>query len=190
MKRKLVLLLLGAGICTVLAPQQRTPASFSPYVDEAGNISRPRNYRDGWTHLGSYFVMNESPRGHGIHQVYTEKRYIDAYNATGQWPDGAVIVKEVLYTAGDQLTTGAASWATEPNVWFVMVKDQQGRFPGNPLWGSGWGWALFEAASPDAQVAANYKQDCLNCHMPARKTDWVYIQGYPSIRIKTAASSP
>jgi hypothetical protein len=41
------------------------------------------------------------------------------------------------------------------------------------------GWALFKSDAPDKQVATDYKKDCLGCHIPAKATDWVYVQGYP-----------
>ena len=183
-----ICLLLVAGVSS----QERLEPGFSPYVDAKGNISRPRQYRESWSHLGTFFVIGESQSSHSMHSVYTERENLDAYNETGAWPDGAVLVKEVMTTAGDQLTTGAANWAAEPDVWFVTVKDAEGRFPENPLWGEGWGWALFKADAPEVQVSTNYKQDCLNCHIPARETDWVYVQGYPSIhkRPMTETASP
>jgi len=95
-----------------------------------------------------------------------------------------VLVKEVFATDHAQLTTGDAHWATNTKVWFVMIKDDKGRYPGNPLWGDGWGWALFKADAPDKQVATNYKKDCLGCHVPAQSTDWVYVQGYPVLKSK------
>ena len=58
------------------------------------------------------------------------------------------------------------------------------RYPGNPLWGDGWGWALYQADAPNKQVATNYKKDCLGCHVPAQSTDWVYVQGYPVLKSK------
>ena len=55
-------------------------------------------------------------------------------------------------------------------------------YPDNKLWGDGWGWALFKADAPDKQVATDYKKDCLGCHVPAKSTDWTYIQGYPVLK--------
>jgi len=181
MKGKFVLLFVLTVISSVLISQMQSRDRFSPYVDGSGNISRPEKYRDSWAHLGTYFVIGNSQEGHSMHLVYTEKRYLDSYNKTGEWPDGAVLVKEVMRTTGAQLTTGASNWATEPDVWFVMVKDKQRRFADNPLWGEGWGWALFKSDAPNRQVATSYKQDCRNCHVPAKTTDFVYIQGYPNI---------
>ena len=40
-----------------------------------------------------------------------------------------------------------------------VFAEAKGRYPENPLWGDGWGWALFKADSPDKQVATNYKKE-------------------------------
>jgi cytochrome c len=95
-----------------------------------------------------------------------------------------------MSASGAELTTGSANWAVQPKVWFVVVKDRQGRFPQNPLWGDGWGWALFEATQPDRQTATDYRKDCLACHEPARGTDLVYVQGYPVLGVRRGASRP
>ncbi|MFT6274075.1 MAG: hypothetical protein ACJAZ0_000163 [Halioglobus sp.] len=52
-----------------------------------------------------------------------------------------------------------------------MIKDTQNRFSGNPLWGDGWGWALFKPDQPKLNVATDYKLDCLGCHIPAKQSD-------------------
>jgi hypothetical protein len=28
----------------------------------------------------------------------------------------------------------------------------------------------------------DYGTDCLSCHLPAEGSDWIYIQGYPSLK--------
>ncbi len=171
----LICLLVASG----LRSQQPVQRAFSRYVDSSGSIRLPQGYRE-WAHLGTYFVVG-ADNSRTLHSVYTEQSNIDAYTRSGAWPDGAVLVKEVMTTAADQLTTGAANWAADPVVWFVSVKDQQGRFSENRLWGDGWGWALFEAGRPERQAATNYKTDCLGCHLPARDTDLVFVQGYPRL---------
>lgn len=182
--------ILAIGVLTVspLIPQVKQPSVFSPYVDEEGTIRLPKEYRGRWTHLGTYAVINESKDGHGLHEVYSRSSDIEAYNRTGEWPDGAVIVKEVRHTTGARMTTGDSHWATDINVWFVMVKDKEERFPDNPIWGEGWGWALFKGNEPDTQAATSYKKDCLGCHIPAKGDDWVYIDGYPLLRDDPFAS--
>jgi Cytochrome P460 len=51
-------------------------------------------------------------------------------------------------------------------------------------WGDRWGWALFKSDGPDKQVATDYEKDCLACHIPARSTEWVYVQGFPVLTSK------
>ena len=167
-------------------PEPAQTASFSPYVDADGNISKPENFLNdpNWAHIGSWAVVNEGGEGNGMHNVYTTYDSLRGYQQSGVFPDGTVLVKEVLGADATSLTTGRAHWASSNIVWFVMVKDSQGRFADNPLWGDGWGWALFEANAPSKQVATNYKTDCLDCHVPAKDTDWIYVQAYPVLNEK------
>ena len=102
--------------------------SFSPYVDDSGNISFPGDFRMSMVHLGSWYV----PEGgaSGFHDVYTEKASAEAYRKTGKFPDGATLVKELRASNAGTYTTGEnVSYATDGlKQWFVMVKDEQGRF--------------------------------------------------------------
>lgn len=117
-----------------------------------------------------------------MHDVYTPRETITAYNNTGEFPDGAVLVKEVRESKSGRLTTGHAAWSTDIKVWFMMVKDQKGRFKDNPHWGEGWGWALFEAKDPKRNVSAAYETSCIACHTPVKDSDWVYVYGYPNLQ--------
>ena len=63
-----------------------------------------------------------------------------------------------------------------------MIKDANGRFADNPLWGDGWGWALYKPDDPLKNVATDYSKDCISCHVPAKATDWVYIEAYPTLK--------
>jgi hypothetical protein len=157
-------------------------SSFSPYVDEKGNISRPKDYREKWVYLGSYVVPDEKAPGYGFHDVFIQPASVEAYKRTGKFPDGTVLVKEIRKIKSGSMTTGQASWAGEMAVWFVMVKDQKGRFKNNPNWGDGWGWALFEPANPEKNTSKDYKKDCFGCHIPAKNTDWIYIEGLHTLR--------
>ena len=156
-------------------------ASFSPYVDAKGNISLPQDYRTTFLHLGTFSVASKTEKEAAeLHNVYTRKEDWATYKSTGKWPDGAIIVKDVYETSSEDLTTGHSSWASKIKVWFVMVKDTTKRFPDNEIWGDGWGWALFEGKDRNKQVSESYKSDCRSCHVPARKTDWLYLDRLPS----------
>jgi len=166
--------------------QQSKPQSdtnFKELVDKAGNVLKPAEYRDRYQALGTFFVRDQSG-AEEMHYTYASPGTAEFYRKNGKFADGTVLVKEVLGTDHGQLTTGDARWASGLKVWFVMIKDEKGRYPGNPLWGDGWGWALYKSDAPDKQIATDYKKDCLGCHIPAQKTDWVYIQGYPVLASK------
>jgi hypothetical protein len=165
------------------APPARAADNFSPYVTKDGGISRPTDYRDTFEYLGSYAVATKPDKPlDEMHVVYARPEDVRAYRRDGKFPDGATLVKEVTRVGSDKLTTGQSHWATDIKLWFVMIKDAKGRFPGNDLWGDGWGWALFLAKEPARNVATDYSTDCRTCHIPAKKDDWVYVRGYPALK--------
>ncbi len=155
--------------------------SFSPYVDDKGNISIPKDFRS-WYFLGSWGVATDEEGkvgSQGFHNVYTQPETVEAFRKTGKFPDGAVLVKELLKARTDSMTTGEISYAAETEGWFIMIKDTEGRFKGNKLWGRG--WSLFEAKDPTKAVTEDFKTECIPCHVPAKKDDWIYVRGYPAL---------
>jgi hypothetical protein len=171
--------LLGAGVGD---ERRESLDGFERYVDEKGDIRFSRELsRQGLDHLGSWFV----PAGDasGFHHVFTQPEAMTHFRETGRFPDGTVLVKEITTHERGDFTTGKnVAFATGEKQWFVMVKDEHGRFPDHPLWGNGWGWALFKSADPSRNVATDFRKDCLGCHAPAHATDWVYSDGYPLLR--------
>ncbi len=158
---------------------------FSPYVDDVGQIRLPADYRRAWIHLGDWAVAKkEGQDPHELHEVYTQPGVLEAYQKTGEFPDGAVLVKEVRNTQTQKLNTGHVTWAADMKLWFVMVKDRTNRFPDNPIWGDGWGWALFLAKDPAKNTTTNYRISSIGCHIPVESTDWVFVQGYPELKKK------
>jgi hypothetical protein len=153
--------------------------TFSPYVDDKGNISFPSGFRDSMVHLGSWFIPDGGASG--FHGVYTERESVEIFRETGKFPDAAVLVKELRSSKSGDYTTGkGVSHATAKiKQWFVMVKDTENRFSDNLLWGDGWGWALFKSNDLGVNLATNYKNDCLGCHVPAKENDWLYTEAYP-----------
>ena len=155
---------------------------YERYVRPDGRFTfDPETAMEGLVHLGSWFV----PQGDaaGFHHVYTQPGVAEAWRKTGVFPDGTALIKEIASHRRASYTTGSdVASVTEPRQWFLMVKDVRGRFPNERTWGEGWGWALFQSESPTENVASDFRQDCLGCHVPARSNDWVYAEGYPSLR--------
>src|SRR5499426_216140 len=177
-----------AGLLVIVAAHGQigtTVSSSMPRADAvvAGNLHVPDDYRTTYQLLGSWAVAADQGRGSKeLHVVYASPGTIAAYRKDGRVPDRAVLVKEVFEAATEQLTTGTVSHAETLKGWFVMVKDSKGQYAGNKLWGDGWGWSWFDAANPSNTTSTNYRTDCLSCHVPARASDWVYVDGYPPLR--------
>jgi len=168
----------------VFARSGLTAEPFSPYVDDKGNISIPKDFRS-WSFLGTWGVAaNENGQvgSKGFHNVYTQPETVAAFRSTGKFPDGAVLVKELFKATTMSMTTGEISHASETEGWFIMIKDTKGRFTENRLWGDGWGWALFNADDRAKTVTTDYKEDCISCHVPAENDDWIYVGGYPVLK--------
>ena len=174
---------------------------FAPNVDvKTGAISVPENYTE-WPTLGTWVhahtgekLEKMGPGAHEYHVVYTQPETLRYYKKRGRFPDGAVLVKELLHAETMPMTTGpAVAHGTTINGWFVLVRDTKGRHKDSPLWGDGWGWSLFNADDPKHTVSKNYKTDCIPCHTPAKqlaprnakKDDkWIYTLGYPVLQKK------
>jgi hypothetical protein len=178
--------LLIAGCFTALVQMHDAAigddASAQGVVDGNGNIRVPDGYRTKYQGLGSWAIAADEGAGSKqMHQVFASPGAIEAYRKTGKFPDGTVLVKEVFATATAEMTTGTVSRADRLKGWFVMVKDSKNSHRGNPLWGDGWGWSWFDADKPTKTTSTDYKNDCQSCHVPAQATDWIYVQGYPTL---------
>jgi len=159
---------------------------FDLAVDAKGNIRVPSvDYRRDWVALGTWSVANEDKDGEGakgFHMVYTQPAAVDAFRKNGSFPDGTILIKELFGTSTNNMTTGLVSRAAATQGFFVMVKDTKDRFPKNKLWGDGWGWAYFDAKDTKVSPTKDYKGECLECHVPAKQNDWVYLEGYPVLK--------
>jgi hypothetical protein len=179
-----------AGSLVIIAAHAQmttTASSNAPaagaVVDAAGNLRVPDGYRTAYQSLGSWAVAAEQGAGaKELHVVYASPGAIAAYRKDGHFPDGAVLVKEVFQAATGKMTTGTVSRADSLKGWFVMFRDESGRHVGHPLWGDGWGWSWFDADNPTRTTSVNYRTNCLGCHVPARASEWVYVDGYPPLK--------
>lgn len=190
-----ILFLVAMSVASVAFAQ--TEKSFVPNVDsKTGAISVPEDYTL-WPTLGTWTHAKADGGAatiHEYHVVYTQPETIEYYQKKRRFPDGAVLVKELLHAETMSMTTGpAVGHATTIKGFFVLVRDTKGRFKSSPLWGDGWGWSFFNADDRVETISTDYKVDCIPCHVPAKdlaprnakKDDkWIYTLGYPVLRKK------
>jgi len=163
---------------------------------KTGAISVPEDYTL-WPTLGTWThakVDGDAATIHEYHVVYTQPETIEYYQKKRRFPDGAVLVKELLHAESMSMTTGpVVGHATTLKGFFVLVRDTKGRFKNSSLWGDGWGWSFFNADDLVKTTSTDYKIDCVPCHTPAKdlapqnakKDDkWIYTLGYPVLRKK------
>lgn len=175
--------------------------AFAPNVNvQTGAIRVPENYTEWptlgtWTHAHTDEKLEKmGPGVHEYHVVYTQPDTITHYRKHGRFPDGAVLVKELLNAETMAMTTGpAVGHGTTIKGWFVLVRDTEGRYKESSLWGDGWAWSLFNADDPNHTVSKDYKTECIPCHLPARELaprqavdadKWIYSFGYPVLQKK------
>ena len=177
-------LAVSATVYGQLGEAAATHASITQaVVDGTGNLRVPADYRTAYQFLGSWAVAADQGQGSKeVHVVYASPGAIAAYRKDGRFPDGSVLVKEVFAATTSTMTTGTVSHAQNLKGWFVMVKDSRNSHPDNKLWGNGWAWSWFDVPNPLKSASTDYKVDCLTCHVPARATDWIYVQGYPPLK--------
>ena len=76
-------------------------------VDTHGNISLPGDLQRRWEFLGTWSIAGkELSTVAALHNVYIQPDAVTQYRKTGQFPDGTVIVKELIKTATGAMTTG------------------------------------------------------------------------------------
>ena len=169
-------------ICTATLAKDAKSLEFSVAVGEGGSIHLPDvDFRAEWSMLGTWSIAGDEGAD-GLHVVYTQPATIQHYREAGEFPDGAVLIKELLEAQTEDLTTGTVSYAADVSGWFVMVKSDEDRFPDNKLWGDGWGWAYFDPEDRKVTTTEEYVSECKGCHIPARETDWIYVRGYPVLK--------
>jgi hypothetical protein len=152
-------------------------------ADANGNLHVPADYRTTYQFLGSWAIAADEGQGSKqMHIVYASPGTIAAYRKNGHFPDGAVLVKEVFEAVTEPMATGTVSHVQTLKGWFVMVRDSKNSHPGNKLWGDGWGWSWFDAANPAKTTSTDYTADCQSCHVPAKESDWIYVEGYPPLK--------
>lgn len=185
----LFVLLVGAAIVGELASSKAMAQETARVtmdgsaVDAMGNLRVPLRYRSTYRYLGAWAVAAEKNKGSAeLHVVYASSGATTAYNETGRFPDGTVLVKEVFEAVTAEMTTGTVSYQNTLKGWFVMIKDSKNSYPDNKLWGNGWGWSWFDVADPLKTTSTDFQADCLSCHIPAKETDWIYVEGYPDLK--------
>ena len=149
--------------------------------DSKGQLMRPEDHRE-WMFVGAPVTPNDMNDGKAafpeFHNVYIDPASYTAYKKSGDFPEGTVILKELVSVGGKEMPSGKGYFQGEFVSLEAMVKDNS-RFKDEP---GGWAFFRFGEAPHYKSVGARMQTaDCSTCHMGATE-DYVFTATYPVLR--------
>src|SRR4051812_43004418 len=176
----------GAFVITAAAIAQ-TKHGSAPVFTKDGDLVLPTGFRQ-WTFMGGPITPNSLNNGEApfpeFHDVYIERENLLYYQHHGNFPEGTVLVKELVLTQKGKYADGSIDSASgrgyfpsELHGIDVMVKDSI-RFANTNKWGF---FTFGHHAPPYTSRAEEMSAaQCASCHIAGvAKTDMVWVQYYP-----------
>ena len=158
-----------------------------PRFDDSGRMIRPEGYRR-WVFLGANYGMGYAPgdtltaqsqKNAAFHNVYAQPEAFDYFTKTGQYPDGAMLVMEVVNPGTHASINKQGVFQADLRGIEVGVKDSK-RFGAEK-----WAYFNFIGSAPDKplkEAKAFPKDACWSCHNLHGAADNTFSQFYPAAR--------
>ncbi len=150
--------------------------------DGDGNLRRPEGYRE-WVYVGTPLTPNELNNGKAafpeFHNVYIDPASYKQWKKTGSFPEGTIIVKELVSVGSKAAVSGQGYFMGDFLGLEATVKSKK-RFPNEPG-----NWAYFSfGKQPELMASAKAfaTDQCAACHQAAAADDMVFTQYYPVLR--------
>ncbi|HEY8254109.1 MAG TPA: cytochrome P460 family protein, partial [Rhizomicrobium sp.] len=136
----------------------------------------PDNYRQ-WVFLTSSLDLNyntaAAPDHHMLDNVFVDPKAFAAFQKTGTWPVGAILIKENRMAESAGTLSKAGQFQTGVMNLEIHIKDGK-RFPGQ--------WSFF--VSPDGKAPGALRPlsaNCYSCHQDHGAVDTTFVQFYPTL---------
>ena len=182
---------LGVSVAGVMNAHAQDATINEASFNSDGSVNQPINWRR-WVFVGSPLTPNALNGGKAafpeFHNVYVEPSAFDVYEATGEWPEGTQIAKELTSifdnnndeTGASMEVSGRGFQQGEFQGLELTVKDSS-RFPD-----MAGGWAYFSFGhkpQPYEKTAMAFPEAACNaCHEANAQDDFVFTQFYPVLR--------
>ncbi len=171
----------GGQVAAAPKMQEQSNRPKVTFNDE-GALIKPTGYRK-WTYVGTPLTPNDMNDGHApfpeFHSVYINPEAFDHYEATGEFPDGTIVVKELISVGTKAATSGNGYFMGDFVGLEVSIKDKT-RFNDEP---GNWAYFSFGHEYPLKEMAhAQPAASCNECHNGAAQDDFVFTQYYPVLR--------
>ena len=154
-----------------------------PIFNDKGELIRPDiSYRE-WVYVGTPLTPNELNPPEApfpeFHNVYIHPDDFDHYRRTGTFPNGTVMVKELVSVGAKQAVSGKGYFMGEFSGLEATIKDKD-RFKDEP---GNWAYFSFGHSYPLADSATAFPAGACNaCHAASAADDFVFTQYYPVLR--------
>jgi hypothetical protein len=173
-------------------PQQANASEDfpKPIFNDNGQLLRPDvSYRE-WVYIGTPLTPNELNPPEApfpeFHNVYIHPSDFDHWKRTGTFPDGTVIIKELVLVGTTQAVSGKGYFMGEFAGLEATIKDSK-RFKDEP---GNWAYFSFGHSYPLADTAQAFPAAACNaCHAASAADDFVFTQFYPVLRAAKGAKS-
>ena len=162
-----------------------SPRADAVAFDAGGQLLRPQDHRE-WVFVGAPVTPNDMNAGQAafpeFHNVYIDPASFASYKRTGEFPEGTMILKELVSVGSKSMDSGSGYFQGEFISLEAMVKDSQ-RFGDEP---GGWAFFRFGEAPDYNRTGARMKtESCNDCHSGATE-DYVFTDTYPVLRAAKA----
>ncbi|QDT96505.1 cytochrome P460 family protein [Gimesia aquarii] len=163
------------------APMMKKGAEYN----DQGALIRPKDHRE-WVFIGAPVTPNDMNNGKAafpeFHNVYIDPMSFAEYKKTGTFPNGTVILKELVSVGSKAMPSGNGYFQGNFVSLEAMVKDTK-RFEEEP---GGWAFFRFGEAPHYNPTGARMKtESCNSCHSGAEE-GYVFTDTYPVLRAAKA----
>ena len=162
------------------AATTQSPAKIT--YTSTGALQRPEGYRQ-WVYVGTPITPNELNPPEApfpdFHIVYIHPDDYVAYQRTGAFPEGTVLIKELVSIGSKKAASGNGYFMGDYIGLEATVKDSS-RYPNEP---GHWAYFTFGHKYPLADTTrAQSTETCNACHQESAAEDFVFTQYYPVLR--------
>lgn len=178
-------LVLSAMFASTQANAQDELRAFKrgPNYTADGKVIRPEGWRK-WIYVGTPVTPDDMNGGEAnfreFHNTYIDPDSFAVYHATGVFPNGTQIVKEMVKVGTKEASSGNGYFMGDYFGLELAVKDTV-RFKDEP---GGWVYFSFGHHAPPYAETAEVEDsaNCNSCHEASADDDWVFTQYYPVLR--------
>lgn len=171
-------------------PTTDVVASTGAKYTEDGELILPADWRT-WVFAGTSITPNDMNDGKALfpefHHIYASPATYEAVKETGEFPEGAMVAKELSTVAGKEASSGHGYFEGDLFALAIMVKDSH-KYPDT----EGWGFYSYirDKENGYAKTAKlDSAESCYECHAGGAETELVFTQYYPVLREAMAEGS-